>query len=219
MRSKLLFFVLCLFASSSFASTVENLAIVKKRLRQYHDSGAYARDLEREVMGAKRYLKSRIAQNKKLAHPKRLAIVFDIDETALSNYRAMEKLDFGGSHKQEMTLYKSGKDTAILPTLDLFNYAKQNNVAVFFVTGRPEWSRALTVKNLHKEGFFGWEALILEKNDYHEKSAVPYKTHARKAIEDKGYDIVLTMGDQMSDLKGGYADNKFLLSNPFYYLP
>jgi len=35
----------------------------------------------------------------------------------------------------------------------------------------------------------------------------------------QGYDILLTIGDQYSDLKGGYADKGFKLPNPMYYLP
>ena len=31
--------------------------------------------------------------------------------------------------------------------------------------------------------------------------------------------ILLTMGDQLSDLNGGYAERTFKLPNPVYYLP
>ena len=49
-------------------------------------------------------------------------------------------------------------------------------------------------------------------------SAVPYKSSTRKRIERSGFDIVLSMGDQMSDLIGGAADNTFKLPNPFYFI-
>src|SRR6185312_25067 len=42
----------------------------------------------------------------------------------------------------------------------------------------------------------------------------------RKHIEqDLGYDIALNVGDQWSDLQGGYADHYLKLPNPTYYLP
>ena len=37
-------------------------------------------------------------------------------------------------------------------------------------------------------------------------TTVEYKAGTRKHIEDLGYTIVLNVGDQWSDLQGGYAD-------------
>ena len=34
-----------------------------------------------------------------------------------------------------------------------------------------------------------------------------------------GFTIILSVGDQESDLKGGYAERTFKLPNPVYYLP
>ncbi len=224
MQKKYLFgmALLLLFVQAVAAeNSLQNIGVIKQRLRRYHDTGAYSRDLTREVKLAERYLLQRLKENKTSAHPKKLAIVFDIDETALSNYSKMEHLDFGGTLNQERHLYKDGKDPVIKPTLNLFKLAKQNQVAVFFVTGRPEMDRVLTVQNLHLAGYQNWDGLILENNRYHKsyQSAIPFKSQARKKIIDQGYDIVLSMGDQASDLQGGYADQTFQLPNPFYFLP
>ena len=35
----------------------------------------------------------------------------------------------------------------------------------------------------------------------------------------QGYTILLSLGDQESDLTGGYAERTFKLPNPVYYLP
>ncbi len=48
---------------------------------------------------------------------------------------------------------------------------------------------------------------------------IPYKTAMRKKITEQGYDIVLSMGDQYSDLVGGYDDAMFKVPNPYYYIP
>ena len=38
-------------------------------------------------------------------------------------------------------------------------------------------------------------------------------------IAERGYTIIFSMGDQDSDLAGGYAERTFKLPNPVYYLP
>ena len=48
---------------------------------------------------------------------------------------------------------------------------------------------------------------------------IQYKSGTRAYIESKGYDIVADLGDQFSDLEGGYADKVFKMPNPNYYLP
>ena len=48
---------------------------------------------------------------------------------------------------------------------------------------------------------------------------IQYKSGVRAYIESQGYDIVADLGDQFSDLLGGYADKTFKMPNPNYYLP
>ena len=48
---------------------------------------------------------------------------------------------------------------------------------------------------------------------------IQYKSGTRAYIESQGYDIVADMGDQFSDLQGGFADRVFKMPNPNYYLP
>ncbi len=51
-------------------------------------------------------------------------------------------------------------------------------------------------------------------------TTIEYKSGTRRYLENqKGLDIVANLGDQFSDLKGGYADATFKLPNPTYYLP
>ena len=40
-----------------------------------------------------------------------------------------------------------------------------------------------------------------------------------KEVAEQGYTIILSMGDQNSDLLGGYAEKTFKLPNPVYFLP
>ena len=47
-----------------------------------------------------------------------------------------------------------------------------------------------------------------------------FKIQARKALLDEGYNIIANIGDQQSDLDGGYpvVDCQFKLPNPFYLI-
>ena len=70
--------------------------------------------------------------------------------------------------------------------------------------------------NLRQAGFDTWQAVILKPDAMHVASAAEYKTPQRQAIEDAGYTIILNVGDQPSDLTGGYAERDILLPNTMY---
>jgi phosphoglycolate phosphatase-like HAD superfamily hydrolase len=149
--------------------------------------------------------------------PKRLALVLDIDETSLSNYSAIkaDEFRFGTNSQNEATNEVGVK---IPPTLDLYNDAKSRGIAIFFITGRRENTRAHTESNLKREGYTTWSQVVL-KPDSSTDSTIAYKSGARAAIEKQGYKIVANVGDQYSDLAGGHAEAAFKLANPFYFLP
>ena len=215
--------------------TAYNAGDWEPALRNFHDSGVYDTELAQiDDLAEKAVLrsvhKSDFRSHKgrfhkghgraRAAHDhgkKKLALVLDIDETSLSNYNAIQLDNFTfGTNSQREAIDQTG--VKIQPTLDLFNLAKQNGVAVFFITGRRENTRAPTVSNLEREGFDGWQQLFL-KPDASTDTTVQYKSGARAAIEGQGYRIIANVGDQYSDLAGGHEDIGFKLANPFYFLP
>lgn len=202
----------------SFAETQINLADCKKQLIAYHDSGEYYQNIASVVKEARDYLQFRLTQNARAKNPQKLALVLDIDETSLSNYPDMVKLDFGGTLKEINQLEGEGHDPAIPATLSLYQFAQANGVAVIFITGRDESERAKTTANLKEVGYHNWTALYLRSKAQQGLSAEAYKTALRKQIEAQGYDIAVNMGDQYSDLSGGYADMGFKLPNPYYFV-
>ena len=103
--------------------------------------------------------------------------------------------------------------------MDVFHTAKDRGAAIFFITGRPESQRAATERNLADVGYTGYTRLIMEPTDAHYVSAVDFKAPQRQAIEGEGYTIIANMGDQPSDLGGGFSERTFLLPNPFYRIP
>jgi predicted secreted acid phosphatase len=208
-----------LSATASFAKEPKNLDLVKETYIKYHDSGEYLRDQTKVADSAMLYLKNRLATEKKSPTHKKFAIVLDIDETSLSNYPDMVKMSFGGTMDQICDAEGKGTDPAIKPTLELYRYAKANGVAVFFITGRYENYRDATAKNLQNVGYKDYDGLVLKPLNYHENSPAPYKTAERVKIEKQGFDIVLNMGDEPSDLAGGHADKTFKFPDPYYYIP
>jgi hypothetical protein len=159
---------------------------------------------------------SRKAHHHGRKHAKR-AIVFDVDETVLSNYSAIDADNFTfGTNSQAEATNEIG--TAIEPSLELYKLAQKRGIATFFITGRRENTRQHTDSNLRREGFTDYTALILKPDDS-SATTVDYKAGARKAIEKQGYRIIASVGDQYSDLAGGHEDVAFKLPNPFYFLP
>jgi acid phosphatase len=203
-----------------------NLGQLKAQLYFYACAGGYDADMNKVLADAKAYVEKRAGEVSKPA------IVLDIDETSLSNMPQELANDFGyfpdGSCDRlpdgpcgfnEWTL--SAKAKAIPGTLALFNAAKVNKVAVFFVTGRHEGEklRDATIKNLKAAGYDGWTGLVLRPATAGNMTIAVYKSGERAKIAAQGYTIIVNAGDQQTDLEGGYAERAYKLPNPFYFLP
>jgi hypothetical protein len=203
-----------------------NLGELKLQLLDYKCFGGYDRDVDNALAQARVYIETRpgVVNNP--------AIVLDIDETSLSNWDEILADDFGfiadgqcdilpkgpcGDHAWELL----AKASAIKPTLELFNAAVAKKIAVFFITGRngDPATQAATEKNLHDVGYQGWSGLIMRPDGSSTPSAADYKAPERAKLVAKGFTIIANVGDQQSDLDGGYAERTFRVPNPFYYIP
>ncbi|MGH8228655.1 MAG: HAD family acid phosphatase [Steroidobacteraceae bacterium] len=207
----------------AIAGEPPNLGDLKIEVLAYVQSGAYARDLEAVDAEARAYIEQRYS------HVAKPALVLDIDETALSNWREIKADNFGffvagpcdlpdgpcGNDAWE----RLGRDTAIAPTLALYRMARSRGVRVFFITGRYSRFRTATERNLRQAGYHGWTRLFMRPDGTTTKSAADFKAPIRKTIEAEGYTIVANVGDQPSDLKGGHEERAFLLPDPFYRIP
>jgi acid phosphatase len=111
-----------------------------------------------------------------------------------------------------------GEATALAPTLALARRARELHVAVFFISGRPPNLRDATERNLAAQGY-QWDRVILLPEGTSFASAVDFKAPERRKLSEEGFTILLSMGDQDNDLKGGYAQKTFKLPNPVYFLP
>ncbi len=195
------------------SSWVPNLGLLKKDILAYHDTGRWKADTSAVVERAMEALDSRASSNDKPA------IVFDIDETALSNWEQIKRADFGYNSKEFDAWVQSARAPPIEPVLDLYRLAKKRGLAIFFISGRAEELREATQKNLREAGYKTWDGVFFKPNDYHEASIVPFKTGERRKITEKGYHILVNIGDQESDLEGGFAERGYKIPNPAYYIP
>jgi len=201
-----------------------NIGDLKTEAIQYYDSGAYLTDLQQAAWPAIPWI------DDEAARVDRPAVVFDIDETALSNWEGLKANDFGRIFNGPCDTLPQGpcglpawdlmaRSTVIQPTMDVFNTAKDRGAAIFFITGRDETQRAATARNLASVGYTGYRGLIMEPPGAHYVSAADFKAPQRQEIEQEGYTIIANMGDQPSDLDGGFSERTFLLPNPFYRIP
>ena len=201
-----------------------NIGDLKAEVTRYYDSGAYLTDLQLAAWPAIPWITDQAAA---VVRP---AVVFDIDETALSNWEVIKANDFGRVISGACTALPKGpcgwqawdqsaESTLIPPTKDVFDTARDRGAAIFFITGRPESQRAATERNLTDVGYAGYTRLIMEPTGAQYVSAVDFKAPQRQALEGEGYTIIANMGDQPSDLDGGFAERTFLLPNPFYRIP
>ena len=200
-----------------------NVGDLKFQAIDYYESGAYLTDLQIATAPAVAWIAEEAPR------VDRPAVVFDIDETALSNWEAIRANDFGRVIDGPCTLPAgpcgwrawdlTARSTVIPPTMDVFTAARDSGAAVFFITGRDESQRAATERNLADVGYSGYRGLIMEPIGAQFDSAEDFKAPRRADLEAQGYTIIANLGDQPSDLSGGSAMQTYLLPNPFYRIP
>ena len=206
------------------AQSPPNLGELKQKVTEYKRSGRYDRDVAAVLAKAQRFVQQRAPAVKKPA------IVLDIDETSLLNWAEIQANDYGyvpdgpcdklpagpcGVRAWEL----SSRAEVIAPTLALFKAARVLGVSVFFISGRPENERAATEANLRSAGYDGWTAVVLRPPGPSPKSTADFKAPERGKIAAQGYTIIANVGDQPSDLAGGFAERSFLVPDPFYRIP
>ncbi|MFJ7045790.1 hydrolase [Streptomyces sp. JV178] len=155
------------------------------------DYATWQKDVKAVVDTATPYVQQRTTNTS----GRKLAIVFDIDNTTLeTHYTPWYKLP----------------TPALKPSLQLAQYAKSRGVSVFFVTARPGIIESITEWNLKSVGYPVDGLYVRDLPDlFAEVSA--YKTASRADIESDGYTIIANVGNNTTDLVGGHAERTFKL--------
>lgn len=163
------------------------------------------------------------------------AIVFDADDTTLWTYdMEVAAMHFNFDPALQDVWVQDQRFPATPAMVAFVTEAADIGYTIFGLTGRKDTQKDATLANLTKDGYTDFAA-----DRFYTKwtgtgtslqpsyitcalarcTTVEYKSQTRKHIESLGYDIKLNVGDQFSDLKGGYADDTIKLPNPTYYLP
>jgi predicted secreted acid phosphatase len=157
------------------------------------------------------------------------ALVLDIDDTSLSTWPTIKANNLGFILEGPCDRLPDGPcgfkawilqgvAPVVMPALNFFNAAKARGVAVFFITERRDSSRQATLWNLERAGYERWTKLITRPNDDSRAAVEAFKTEERRKIAEAGYTIIANVGDQNSDLDGGFAECLFKMPNPFYFI-
>lgn len=192
--------------------TYPNLTFHKNDLVAYYESGKYEHDVAAVAEKAKRFIQHRVASKQT-----NLAIVLDIDETALSDWGYMKGIDFGFEKQHFDAWIERAEAPAIKPILGLFQTAQELGIKTFFVTGRKEHLRQATQRNLAEVGYAGFAGLFMRPEAGPKMSTKDYKASVREKLIKDGYIIIANVGDQDADLAGGFAERSFKIPNPFYF--
>ncbi|MGJ4843282.1 HAD family acid phosphatase [Leifsonia sp. Le1] len=222
---------------------IPNIDSVKKTIATYYgDPGTgianktaspYISEMSTIVAGETAKLPAEYAAAK--ARGEKPAIVFDADDTTLWTYD-MEVADMHFTfNPAEQNVWVQDQRFPATPAMVAFvNKAAAIGFSVFGLTGRNDDQKAATLGNLSKVGYTPftaenfytkWTGVGASQQPSYITCAtakcttVEYKALTRKHIQDLGYTIDLNVGDQWSDLQGGYATRALKLPNPTYYLP
>jgi predicted secreted acid phosphatase len=156
-------------------------------------------------------------QRYKAEHPneRNIAVVSDIDETILDNREELSKPKFDWD--QFPAWIAQAKAPVLKDTYEFLRWARKNGFAIMLVTGRSEHDRVGTVENLVRDDV-QYDALYMRPNG-EEGAAEIYKASVRKSLQDAGFKVIVSIGDQYSDLAGGHALDCEKLPNKMYFIP
>lgn len=206
-----LFPLLILTACSSSVPQLTNLDAAKKIVRDYYDSGSFDKECESAITeGIKEIEENSIPQN--------AAAVFDVDDTALSNYESSKEIGFGFVPAVWNEYMKSGAAKAIPQTKKFYDWLVSKNIRVIFLTGRNPETYTYTKENLINRGYTKFDTLIVRNAEEKKLPAASWKESKRKELTQKGYNIVACIGDQWSDLSGEFTGIKIKLPNYLYII-
>ena len=222
---------------------IPNIDSVKKTIATYYgDPGTgiasttaspYISEMASIVAKTTASLKS--TYDKAIKRGEKPAIVFDADDTTLMTYdMEVAAMHFNFDPVLQDQWVQDERFPATPSMVGLVNSAAAMGYSVFGLTGRNDNQKTATLGNLAKDGYTPfntdnfytkWTGVGSSQQPSYVTCAVAkcttveYKANTRKHIQSLGFTITLNVGDQWSDLQGGYAQRTLKLPNPTYYLP
>ncbi len=207
MKKYILLILLVIIPSCS--PEIINLRTAKDIVKDYYESGMYDEEMNEVVKDAKSKFDKFDVKNNSV-------VIFDVDDTALSNYEVSKRLDFGYDKKIIDEWVLSAKLPEIKQTKELYDYLKSKNVKLIFLTGRFVEEYEATYKNLISQGYSGFDTLIVRNEREKKINSQIFKSGVRENLTKAGYDIIGTVGDQWNDLEGPYTGIRIKVPNYLY---
>lgn len=201
--------IIFLFNGNTYSQPAINLGELKQQIIRYYENGDYLKDAEAVVKKAEDSLNN-------FTFPVNAAAVFDIDETVLLNYPHIKKVDFGYIPELWDQWVALGDAPAIEPVKKLYDFLVGKNVKIIFITGRKDFQYEPTFRNLQEEGFTVFDTLITRRSDQPYLPASQFKENERAALAAKGYNIIMCVGDQYSDMTGDHTGFRIKVPNYLY---
>lgn len=194
---------------SCSSNQIVNLRTAKDIVKDYYESGEYNKEMNEVIKDAKeKFDKVELKNNS--------VVIFDVDETALNNYGLAKQMDFGYVYDLNKKWNEELKAPAIKETQDLYFYLLNKGIKTIFLTGRNSTEYDVTYKNLIQSGYSGFDTLITQSKEDQKLKAQEFKSKVRTELTNKGYEIVGTVGDQWTDLKGPFSGIQIKLPNYLY---
>lgn len=206
---KILLLSLTILFLSSCSSSLENLDDAKAKVQFYYESGEYKKELSKIISDASEDFKD-------IKPEANSAVVFDVDETVLSNYDAIKNMGFGYLSNYWHSWILEGRASAIEEVKDFYKMLVSRGFKIIFITGRNPNEYEATYKNLIKEGFTKFDTLIVRSPETLHAPAYNFKSIERLVLSQMGYKIVGSVGDQKSDIEGDNTGLKIKLPNYMY---
>lgn len=211
---KIIFFVILIFTligCSSEKNVLLNLDTAKKLVQNYYESGEFDKECSIPIEAAKKEIE-------KLKLHKNSLVVFDVDETALSNYVHTKEIGFGYVYSLWEEWLEKADAKAIPEVKKFYDWLINKNIKVAFISGRDEETYDATIKNLKDQGYTKFDTLITRTKATKKIPAAEWKAEEREKLVQKGYEIIACVGDQWSDMVGGNTGIKIKLPNYLYII-
>lgn len=156
----------------------------------------YHHDAQKIINAAQIYLDEQIKLNESFNMKKKLAIIFNVDGALLRQNTSNLEL--------------------IPETYELYKKALKKDVAIFIVADRTANEQDFIVKNLVTCGIDQWTMLYLKSARTRKMKDTKWQTKVRKDIALQGYEIILNVGEKVSDFVND-AKRNIKLPNLIFY--
>lgn len=208
---KIILLVIPLIFIGCSSQELLNLDTAKAMVQDYYENGQYDEEMNKIINSTIDKLDQETLPGKPLA-------IFDVDETILSNYTHTKEIGFGFEWQLWGEWIQRADCDAIQQTKRLYDWLIERNVNIIFLTGRKDYEYDATIKNLNDVGITVFDSLITRTAKTDDMLAEEFKNYERKLLVDKGYEIIISVGDQWSDLEGDNTGMQVKLPNYLYLI-